>query len=105
MNIPGQQVKSRRRVGTVGGRGVWQVDLIGGLHLIAAERAGGDLEIAGMSSHPLMARHIAKRHLGDVKYTDLMKAERVDPRDFGDLLPHWDAETDRLRAAWGARTR
>lgn len=102
MNIPGPQILRRREVGRVGRRRVFQVDLVGGLHIIAADGDGG-LEIGGMSSHPAMARHIAKRHFNDVVFTDLAKAEAVDPRDFADLLPHWEDETARLRAEAASR--
>jgi hypothetical protein len=93
MNIPRNQISYRKRIGSAGRHSLYGIGVIGGLHIVANDEG----EILGMGSHPLMARHIAKKHASDVTFSDMAKSEAIDPRDFADLLPHWESETDRIR--------
>jgi hypothetical protein len=98
VNIPSKQIAYRRKIGTSGSRGIYGLGLVGGLHVVAADRAGGEMEILGMGSHPLLARHIAKRHIGHIDFNDMAKSETINVSDFADLLPYWVGETAAARA-------
>lgn len=101
MNIPGNQVSYRKRIGTSGRRAIYGIGTIGGLHLVAAERASGGLETLGAGSHPGIARHIAKKYAPDVEFDEMAKSERLAYADFADLVPGYEELTAQIRSAQG----
>lgn len=102
MNIPASQVSYKRAVGRAGKRSVYQVGVIGGLHLVAAHGAGG-MEILGAGSHPAVARFNAKRQAPDLEFDDLAKSEPYELADFGHLVEQYWQVTQDLRALHTAR--
>lgn len=98
MNISENEVESKKRVGNLNGRPVVEVGLRGGLWLIFANVAG-KFETIGAGPHRAVARHIAKKRTeGKVEFTDLSKADYIEPEHFEWLLPLYEAETDRYAA-------
>lgn len=102
MNIPAAQIQYRRPVGRSGSRSVYQVGVIGGLHLVAAHGAGG-LEILGAGSHPAVARFNAKRQAPDLEFDDLAKSEPYELADYQHLIDQYWQVTQDLRALHAAR--
>lgn len=100
MTIPGNQVSSRRRIGSSAGKAVFGVALIGGLHIVALAKQGG-MEILGLGSHPAVARYIAMRNAPDIKYDELMKSGEPQYDDFKDLLPLYVEMTRQMRQIQG----
>lgn len=99
MNISENEVAYKRKVGLLKGCPVIEVGLKGGLHLIFA-RLNGKVETLGAGPHRAVARFIAKKRESEIEFTDLHKSDWVDPDHFGWLVPRYEAETDRIAAAF-----
>lgn len=101
MQINEQEVEYKKRVGKWGAAPVIEVGLKGGLHLIFAAK-GGKFETLGAGPHRAVARHIAKKKSDDkIEWTDLSKADYIEPEHFAFCLPPYEALTDALRARQG----
>lgn len=99
MNIKPEEIEYKKKVGRLGQSPVIEVGLKGGLHLIFAQR-GGSFETLGAGPHRAVARFIAgKKSEGKVEWTDLNKADHIEPVFFEHLLPKYEAMTDAFRAA------
>jgi hypothetical protein len=102
LNIASKEVKDRKKIGHLGTRAVFAISVIGGLHLVAAEKAGsGQLEILGAGSHAAVARHIAERQHESVVFDSLEKSEYCSLEHFIDLIPAYEEVTAQLRKAQG----
>jgi len=95
--IPAKQIATRRRIGHLGDRPVYEYGLIGGLYLITALRKEGRPEILSSGSHPAIARHVARKFAPTVEFTELAKSEDVDIRDLEPFLAKYEALTEELR--------
>ncbi len=101
MILKPEEVEYKKKVGLLGQAPVIEVGLRGGLHLIFAAK-GGKFETLGAGPHRAVARYIAgKKTEGKVEWTDLNKADRVEPQYFAHLLDRYEAMTDAFRAAQG----
>lgn len=100
MEIRADEVEYKKKVGKLNGQAVIEVGLRGGLHLIFAQK-GGKFETLGAGPHRAVARFIAKKKEPSVEYTDLNKADWIDPAHFQNLLPKYEGLTDQLRARQG----
>lgn len=101
MNIKPEEVEYKKKVGNLDGKPVIEVGLRGGLHLIFASK-GGKFETLGAGPHRAVARFIArKKSENKVEWTDLNKADHIEPVYFEHLLPKYEAMTDAFRAAQG----
>lgn len=98
MVIPQDEVCYRQIIGKLGDKALWAVGTIGGLHLVEARSPDGKREVVGAGSHRAVARFIAKRSNPDIEWTMLEKSAEVDPRDFQDVLPFWEAVTENVRS-------
>lgn len=76
-----------------------EIGLIGGLHLIAKAGEGGKAQVLGAGPHRAVARHIAKKRNPEIEFTDLSKADHVEPIYFQDILPAYEAMTDEFQKA------
>lgn len=99
MDIPAEQVAYKKVIGKLGNNKVFEIGLIGGLHLVIV--AKNKPETLGMGSHPAVARHIARKKEPDLDLTELAKAEEVDSRCYEHLIPVYEEMTDRIRAIQG----
>ena len=101
MNISENEVAYKKKVGKLDGHPVFEVGLKGGLHLVFASR-NGKLETLGAGPHRAVARFVAKKKTEDkVEFTDLSKADWIEPEHFADILPQYEALTDAIRARQG----
>lgn len=102
MDIRAEEVAYTKRVGKLDGASVFEVGLKGGLHLICVSRAGKKFEPLGAGPHRAVARHIAKKKTENrIEFTDLSKADWIEPEHFADVLPQYEAMTGALRASQG----
>jgi hypothetical protein len=96
ISITPAQVSYKKQVGKLDGADVYEVGLIGGLHLVMK---AGDKAPLGVGPHPAVARHIAKKKNKGIVFTELTKSEDLDPKLFQDVLPRYEqltAEFDRV---------
>jgi hypothetical protein len=98
MDIKSEEVNYRKKVGTLDQSPVIEIGLKGGLHLIFAKK-NGKFEALGAGPHRAVARFIAKKKTEDkIEWSDLAKADHIEPEHFQHLLPRYEAMTDALRA-------
>lgn len=100
MNIPKEQVKSKKQVGKLGGQPVYELETKGGLHMVFVAK-GGSFETLGVGPHRSLSRHIAKKKESDIQWSDLAKADFVDPIYYQNLLPKYEGLTEAVRKAQG----
>lgn len=89
-----------RKVGTRAGKPVMELATKGGLHLIVSSR-DGRFETLGTGPHRAVARFIAKKKAPEIQWTDLSKADHIEPEHFMHLVPRYEALTQELRKAHG----
>ena len=95
--IPNDELCYKSVIGKWGDKVLYGYGTVGGLHLVEARSVDGSKEIIGAGSHRAVARHIAKRMHPGVEFTCLEKSQEVDPRDFADVLPFWEAVVARVQ--------
>lgn len=101
MNIRPEEVEYKKKVGKVGDAPLIEVGLKGGLHLIFMAK-NGKFETMGTGPHRAVARFIAgKKAEGKAEWTDLNKADHIEPAFFEHLLGKYEALTDEFRKAQG----
>jgi len=97
MNIPAAQIAMKKKVGTADGKDLTYIKLVGGLHMITNHKG----VVVGSGPHKAVARHIAGRHVENIQWSELSKADHLPFEDFAHLLPKYEAVTDELRKAQG----
>ncbi len=100
MNIPAEQIRYKKRIGTVEDDPVWEVGTVGGLHLVIAARKG-KAETLGVGPHRAVARHIAKKREPKLSITELSKSDWCPPNTYEHLLPKYEQTTSTLRRLQG----
>lgn len=95
--ITPDQIAYKKKVGHLGQTPVLEVGLIGGLHMIV-KASGGKTEVLGAGPHRAVARHIAKKKNPDIEFTELAKADHIEPEHFAHVLEKYEALTDHLRS-------
>ena len=96
MDIKPEHVASKKQVGTLKGKPVFQVRTTGGLVLVVASGSSGT-SILGVGPHQGVARYIAEKKESDLKWTDLSKADYVPYEAFAFILPKYEALTEEFR--------
>lgn len=91
--ITSSQIAYRKKVGKVGDTPVYEVGLIGGLHLIM--KAGSKVPL-GAGPHRAVARHIAKKKHPEITFDELSKSDWLEPHLYEAMLPKYELITDRL---------
>lgn len=97
MDIRPEHVQSKKQVGTLKGKPVFQVRTTGGLVLVVASGSGGT-NVLGVGPHQGVARYIAEKKEADLKWTDLSKADYVPYEAFAFILPKYEALTEEFRS-------
>jgi len=97
MQIPQNQISYKKEIGHSDGAKVFEIGTIGGLHLIIMAK-GSEYTTAGAGPHRGIARFIAKKKHPGMQFTALEKSEDADPSTFQDLLPAYEALTDKFNA-------
>jgi hypothetical protein len=94
--ISPDQIAYKKKVGRLGQSPVYEVGLIGGLHLILKAGKDGKTTPLGAGPHRAVARHIAKVRNPELELTELSKSDWVDPAHFRDIVPRYEYLTDEL---------
>lgn len=97
MNVPENQIVTKRKVGKSNGKDVTYIKTVGGLHLVVDHRG----IVLGSGPHRGVARHIAKKMDSELTWTELSKSDHIDLAYFEHLLPEYEALTNQLRKAQG----
>lgn len=103
LDIQPDDVKNRRRIGTLGKHGVYHVTCKGGYNLIMTGGQGDGIPKSGVLAagpHPAVARFVAQKSFPELRITELSKSWADLPREeMQAMLP----EARRLSAAlWAA---
>lgn len=99
MNLTAEQIDEKpKKVGDLKGRPVFHLRTKGGLHVLVTPR-GASFETLGTGPHRAVARHIAQKHEPDIIWSELSKADHVNPESFAMILPKYEELTDALRKA------
>lgn len=98
MNIRSQEIDSKKKIGTLRGRPVFEIATKGGYHLVCSVQPGG-IEYHGSGPHRAVARFIAKKRSPDMLITELSKSDHVEPEHFARLVPQYETMTDQLNVA------
>lgn len=94
--ISQDQIAYKKKIGKLGQAPVYEVGLIGGLHLILKAGKDGKTEPLGAGPHRAVARHIAMKRNPELELTELSKSDWVDLAHFQSLLPKYEFLTDHL---------
>jgi hypothetical protein len=97
MKIEEKHILSKRRIGTLDGQPVVEVETTGGLFMVVCQKSGA-LEICGSGPHRAVARFIAQKRNKDLKIMELSKSQvgQLDQASIDSCLPKYEAMTDLL---------
>ena len=102
MQIPENQIKHKKNVGTLKGNPVFEVYLVGGLHLLAVVDAKlRKTDIIATGKHRALSRHIAKMKAPDIIFTELNKGEEIPVEHFSWCLEKYIELTEKLNKMLG----
>lgn len=93
--ITSDQIAYRKKVGKLGDAQLVEVGLIGGLHMIVKAK-NGKTEVLGAGPHRAVARHIAKKRNPEIEFTELNKADHIEPEHYASVLQKYEELTDQL---------
>ncbi len=97
MQVRPEEISYTEQIGTLDGTPVFELGLIGGLHIICSKH-GPKVEYHSVGPHRAVARHLAKKRRPNILFTALAKSEWVDPVTFQHLLPRYEAMTEQFVA-------
>jgi hypothetical protein len=100
-NISKEHIEYRKQVGFLKGRPIIELKTTGGFYMIVASKDGG-FETLGTGPHKVVARHIAKKREGDIEWSELSKADHIEPEHFAFCLPEYEGLTSRMRKLEGS---
>jgi hypothetical protein len=100
MDIQSEHIASKKKIGILKGKPVVELVTTGGLHLIVTGKMG-KMEALGAGPHRAVARYIAEKKEQDIQWTELSKADYMEPELFLDLIPKYETLTNRFRAMNG----
>lgn len=89
-----------KKVAKLGETPVFQAVTKGGFYIVGMMKNGSFLTI-GTGSHKALARHVAEQVEPKLQWTELSKADYVDPRHFRHLVPKYVELARRMRALRG----
>lgn len=90
------------KVGKLGKKDVLQYKTKGGLYMVGVPKTGG-MEVLGSGPHRAVARIVAEKEVAkkqldeDLVWTELSKADHVDPQHYEFILPEYEELTVRMR--------
>lgn len=93
MQLEPEDIKTKKKVGTLDGKDVIEVETTGGFNMLVVAKGAG-METLGTGPHKCVSRHIASKRYPELRLTDLAKSEYVEPALFQHLLPKYEAMTD-----------
>ena len=95
LQVKPQEVSSKKVIGNIDGASVYQIDLKGGLYIIARVKGVG-LDIMASGPHPTVAKHIAKKLHPHLNITELLKSEEIPEAHFARIVPYYLNLTNQL---------
>ena len=88
------------KVGKLGKKDVLQYKTKGGLYMVGVPKIGG-MEMLGSGPHRAVARIVAEKNLKstdeEIIWSELSKADHVDPEHYAFILPEYEELTARMR--------
>lgn len=93
MQLEPADIKNKRRVGTLEGKDVIEVETTGGFHMLVVSKGAG-METLGTGPHKCVSRHIASKRFPRLQLHELAKGEYIEPSLFQHQLPKYEALTD-----------
>lgn len=99
MDIGKEQIQSKRTVGKLNGKPVLELVTKGGLHMIIAQK-GDKHEAIGTGPHVAVAKHIAAKREPEIEFTELSKADYMEPYLYMSVVPEYERLTDMLQNTW-----
>lgn len=99
MNIDKEQIQSKRTIGKLKGQPVLELVTKGGLHMVIAQK-GGKHEAIGIGPHVAVAKHIASKKEPEIVFTELSKADYMEPYLYMALVPEYERLTDLFQSTW-----
>lgn len=90
-----QEIETKKQIGTLKGRPVFEVALKGGLHIVCAALQAG-VKYLGAGPHRAVARWLAKKKEPELKVTELAKSDHIEPQFFAHLVPQYEQLVDRM---------
>lgn len=95
MNITEEQLAEKpKAIGTLNGHKIFHVSTKGGFHMVVQPNGTG-FDTLGVGPHPAIARHIAQKHQPEIAWTELSKAQYMDPASA--LVAKYEAVTAQFR--------
>jgi hypothetical protein len=98
LEIRPEHVAKIKVIGKHKGSKVIHLVTTGGFNVITIAKSQGKSETAGVGPHRAIALYIAKRNFPDIEYTELSKADFVPLQHYENLLPEYEALTQRFRS-------
>jgi hypothetical protein len=93
VQVTQDQIAYKKKVGRLGDAHIYEVGLIGGLHLIM--KAGQKAPL-GAGPHRAVARHIALKRNPELEFTELSKSDHIEPHLYETLVPKYEGLTDEM---------
>ena len=85
-----------QKIGELKGESVYEMETIGGYHIIALQK-GGKITTISVGPHRAISRFLAGKQEPGIKWTCLEKSVFIGPEFFQDILPEYEALSARLR--------
>ena len=99
MEITKEQLKSKREIGNVDGRPIYQIVTKGGFNIVAMLSKSGSLEILAVANHPGISQWQAEKKAPKATWTNLRKADYCPYEAFSHLVGPFGQLTDQFQAA------
>lgn len=88
------------KIGKMGAKDLYQLRTKGGLYMLVTKAEKG-FNIISMGPHRQVARIIAEKNHDDIEYTELSKADHLDPAAFEFVIPEYEELTKKMQVLNG----
>lgn len=99
MDLKKEHISYKKVVGKLDGQSVFEIATTGGLHLIVSHK-NNKPETVSVGPHAAVARYIAEKRNPEIQWTELSKADHIEPVFFQHLIPQYEELTDQLISIW-----
>lgn len=93
MDVEEKDIEKKKEIGKLGNSKVFLLTTSGGWNMVVAANEGKQ-EILALAPHPAVGRYIAQKRCPDITYTELSKAEEIEPRHFAFCVDKYEKLTD-----------
>lgn len=95
LSIKPQEVSRKKVIGHLDGNDVYQIDLKGGLFIMARVK-GAQLEVLASGPHPVVMKAVGAKLHPHLVITELLKSEALPESQYSRLMPFYTDLTGRL---------